>query len=46
MANGKNNGYWKGYVFGLLTPFVLGIGLTIIASIAVAIGGKRGQIEG
>lgn len=45
MPNG--NGYWKGFVYGLLTPFVIGIGVTVLASLAVAIGGKRGnELEG
>lgn len=46
MAN-ANGGFWKGFVYGLLTPLGVGVGLTLLASIAVAIGGtKRPEING
>lgn len=49
MANGRNGGFWKGFVYGLLTPMAAAIGLTLVASLVMAAGGgmkKGNEIDG
>lgn len=41
MANARDQGFWKGFVYGIVTPMALAVGVTIIGMIAVAVGGRR-----
>ena len=45
MANGRNGGFWKGFVYGLLTPLAVGLGVTVISTVALAIVGRPAKNE-
>ena len=40
MANGKN-GYWKGFVTGLFIVPGIGIAVTLLATLGVALSGRK-----
>ena len=47
MANGKNGGgFWKGFVYGLLTPLGVGLGVTLIGSLVVLVTGRKQMGDG
>ena len=44
MANSKN-GYWKGFVTGLLLVPGIGITVTLLATVVMALGGRKNLSE-
>ncbi len=42
MVHAREQGFWKGFVYGIVTPMALALGVTIIGMIAVAVGSRRG----
>ncbi len=44
MAERKEPGFWRGFVWGFLLPPVVAVTVTLITTIAIAISGRR-QID-
>ena len=41
MTNAKGQGFWKGFVYGLVTPLVVGLAVTAFGTLVVLLGGRR-----
>lgn len=37
----KEPGYWRGFVWGLFTPAIIGVGATVIGTVIALVVGKR-----
>lgn len=46
MSNGQQQWSWRAYVYGLMTPLALGIGITVLSTIAVLLTRPRGLNAG
>lgn len=41
MVHAKDQGFWKGFVYGLVAPIAIGLTVTVFGTLAVWLGARR-----